>query len=453
MTLIKQAGFCVYLNFPPIFRSNFMSKTNLTKRRPVKNRDICFSFDSVAIFFAVLISVFILIIICGSFNVANNKNKLSFPAANSSFFLKTGEKSFDIKEYVIGSGEVFSNLAANLGLSDSEVQEIIKISENYYDLTLIKAGNKIKTFFDPKNNEFEKMIYDIDEDNYLLVEKTEQGMRAEKIKKNYEVELSRAFGIVKESLYLAGQEAGLEDKIIMEMTDIFAWDIDFGFDARAGDEFEVLYEKKYFDGEPVKSGKVLVAHYQNQGQDHWAFYFKDPDDREDYYDLDGNCLRRQFLKAPINYRYISSSYSSSRYHPLWHTYTSHLAIDYAAACGTPVSASGAGTVIFAGWKNNVYGRTIEVRHNEVYTTRYAHLSAYGKGIKYGAKVSQGQIIGFVGTTGTSTGCHLDYAMKKYGSFVNPLSQNFERSEPIKNVYQEDFEVRKQTLLKILSKKN
>jgi len=255
---------------------------------------------------------------------------------------------------------------------------------------------------------------------------------------------------VEESFYLSGQKAGLTDKTIMEMADVFAWDIDFGLEVRKGDEFEILYEKRYLKGKEVSPGKILIARYQNQGEDHWAVYYKNPEGKQDYYNLEGKCLRRQFLKAPINYRYISSGYSLSRFHPVWGIYTTHRAIDYAANCGTPVSAPGNGTVMFAGWKNNVYGYTVEIRHNGVYRTRYGHLSAFAKGIKYGAKVIQGQTIGFVGTTGTSTGCHLDYAMKKYGQYVNPLTQNFERSEPVKDVYMGNFEFEKNNLLKILS---
>lgn len=366
---------------------------------------------------------------------------------------KENSLPYEVKEHIINSGEVFAKLNTALDLSDEQLQGLLEASKAVYDLTQIKTGNAIRSFFNPPNDEFQKLEYDIDKDHVLVIEKKENGeLKAEKKAIEYEIELIKVSGTVEETLYQTGKDLGLEDKTIMEMADVFAWDIDFGFDVKKGDEFGVLYEKRRLNGQKVAPGTVLVAYFKNQNEDHWAVYYKDFESREDYYDLEGNCLRRQFLKAPINYRYISSGYTLSRYHPIWHTYTTHQAIDYAAACGTPVSASGAGTVIFAGWKNNVYGRTVEIRHNGVYTTRYAHLSGYAKGIKYGAKVNQGQIIGFVGTSGTSTGCHLDFAMTKYGSFVNPLTQNFERSDPVKDAYREDFNFHKELLLKTFNSK-
>lgn len=360
---------------------------------------------------------------------------------------------YEVKEHIINSGEVFAKLNTALDLSDEQLQGLLEASKTVYDLTQIKTGNSIRSFFDPGNDEFQKLEYDIDKDHVLVIEKKEnRELKAEKKAIEYEIELTKVSGTVEETLYQTGKDLGLEDKTIMEMADVFAWDIDFGFDVKKGDKFSVLYEKRRLNGGEVAPGKVLIAYYQNQNKDHWAVYYKDFENREDYYNLEGECLRRQFLKAPINYRYISSGYSLKRYHPVWHTYTTHQAIDYAAACGTPVSASGAGTVIFTGWKNNVYGRTVEIRHNGVYTTRYAHLSGYAKGIKYGAKVNQGQVIGFVGTSGTSTGCHLDFAMTKYGAFVNPLTQNFERSDPVKDAYLEDFNFHKELLLKTFNSK-
>lgn len=404
------------------------------------------------IFIISSIIIFILILVSGLVITHKNSDQLLASSAIPDMSTKDNPgPEFTIKEYIIQSGEVFSRLNTALGLNDKQLAKILQASENTYSLVQIMAGNKISSFFNPITNEFQKLEYEINQDNILIIEKLENNeLKAVKKAIEYNIELTRVFGKIEESLYQTGQNLGLPDKIIMEMADIFAWDVDFGFDVRKGDEFELLYEKRYLGGQGVKSGKILIARYQNQGEDHWGVYYKDFEDREDYYDLQGNCLRRQFLKSPINYKYISSGYSLSRYHPIWHVYTTHRAIDYAAYCGTPVSASGAGTVIFAGWKNNVYGKTVEIHHNSTYTTRYGHLSAYGKGIKYGAKVIQGQIIGFVGTTGTSTGCHLDYAMKKYGSFVNPLTQNFKRSDPIRQVYKGNFEFNKRILIQLLA---
>jgi len=404
-----------------------------------------------SVFIISTISIFILILVSGLIIAKKNPNQLLASSAMVDFIKKDTSPQYTIKEHIIESGEVFIRLNTALGLSEEELQRIINSSESAYSLVEIRAGNKIRSFFNITTNEFQKLEYEIGQDNILIVEKLETGeLKAEKRAVIYDIELTKISAKVEESLYQTGQSIGLTDKTIMEMADIFAWDIDFGFDIRGGDEFELLYEKRYLDGQEVNPGKILIARFKNQEEDHWGIYYKDFEGREDYYNLEGDCLRRQFLKAPINYRYISSGYSLSRYHPVWKTYTTHRAIDYAASCGTPISASGAGTIILAGWKNSTYGYAVEIRHNGVYTTRYGHLSSFGKGIRYGAKVIQGQTIGFVGTTGASTGCHLDYAMTKYGSFVNPLTQNFERSDPVKEIYKEDFEFNKNILIDFLT---
>lgn len=363
------------------------------------------------------------------------------------------DNKFIVKEHIIQSGEVFSKLETALGLDKETLQQLINVSVDTYNLANIKAGNKIRSFLDKQTNIWQKIEYEIDQNNVLVIEnkvEPEQEIKSEIKKVLYDIELTKVVGKVDESFYLSGQKAGLTDKTIMEMADIFAWDIDFGIEVKKGDEFEVLYEKRFLKEKEVKPGKILIARYQNQGEDHWGVYYQDPEGRSDYYNLEGKCLRRQFLKAPINYRYISSGYSLSRFHPVWGIYTTHQAIDYAANCGTPISAPANGTIIFAGWKNNVYGYTIEIRHNGVYETRYGHLSSFAKGIRYGTRVVQGQIIGYVGTTGTSTGCHLDYAMRKYGQYVNPLTQNFDRSEPVKDIYLDNFNFEKNILLNLLS---
>ena len=404
------------------------------------------------VFIVTTILIFILILISGVIITSKAENQLLASSASlGSQVQEVSGTEFNIKKHLIEPGEVFSKLNTALGLNDQQLKKILTASKTAYDLAQIRAGNKIQAFFDLNSNEFQKLEYEIDQNNILIIEKSENNeLKAKKIAIEYEIQLTKVSGTIKETLYQTGQNLGLSDKTIMEMADIFAWDIDFGFEVREGDKFELLYEKRYLHGQEVSPGKILIAYYQNQDEDHWAVYYQDFEDKEDYYDLEGNCLRRQFLKSPINYKYISSGYSLNRYHPIWKKYTTHRAIDYAAACGTPISASGAGTVTFVGWKNNVYGQTVIIRHNDVYTTRYVHLSAYGRGIRYGAKVTQGQIIGFVGTTGTSTGCHLDYAMMKHGSFVNPLTQNFKRAEPIKKMYRGDFEFNKRILRQLLA---
>lgn len=372
-------------------------------------------------------------------------NSFAEPIINNS------EPEFKLIEHYIQPQEAFINLYNILGLTPNDMQDILYASDSVYDLSQIRAGNSIRSFFSPIDNQFIKLEYQIDDQSFLLIEKDANSqLKAEMTKIEYEIRLNSADGIIKDSLFQSGQRLGLKDKTIIELADIFAWDINFALDIRGGDEFKVLYEEYYLDGEFIKPGKILIAYFKNQDEDYWGVFYKDQEDNVDYYDLDGNNLRKQFLKSPLRYKYISSYYSLHRFHPLWNVYTTHRAIDFVAPCGTPVSAAGEGTVIFVGWKNNVYGRTIEISHNGIYKTRYAHLSAYARGMRYGSQVSQGQIIGFVGTSGTSTGCHLDYAMSKYNQFINPLIQNFDPVNPIPEKNMGNFEFERDNLMNILS---
>jgi murein DD-endopeptidase MepM/ murein hydrolase activator NlpD len=403
--------------------------------------------------FYLLGGVIIILAFFGGWQKINNYQKNNF-YSEPSFAIESEEQIQEllptIKEHFIESGEVFSKMNTALGLSDEQLQEILEIAQGVYDLSQIKAGHSLRSFFETKNNyDFSKLEYQIDDQKILEISKKDDGQLEAKIKEiEYEIELKIAEGIIKDSLFQSGKKAGLEDKTIIEMADIFAWDINFALEVRAGDSFKILYENYYLDGKFIRPGKILMAYFQKQDEKHWAVYYQDQEGNFDYYDLEGNNLRKQFLKSPLQYKYISSYYSLKRWHPVWNTYTSHQAIDFAAPCGTPVSAAGNGVVVFAGWRNNVYGYRVEIDHNGVYKTFYGHLSAFARGIRYGTKVSQGQIIGFVGTTGTSTGCHLDYAMSKYGQWINPLAQDFDPVSPIEPKKMGNFEFEKNNLMKL-----
>jgi murein DD-endopeptidase MepM/ murein hydrolase activator NlpD len=386
----------------------------------------------------------------------NQENKLP---TELNFFTETEKKEQEeflptIKEHFIENGEVFSKMNSALGLSDEKLQEILEAAQDVYDLSQIKAGHSLRSFFDPQNShDFFKLEYQIDDQRLLEVNKEDNGQLKAQIKEiEYQTELNLVEGTIEDSLFQSGKKAGLTDKTIIEMADIFAWDINFALEVRAGDKFKVLYENYYLDGEFIRPGKILMVYFQQKDKEHWAVFYQDQEGNFDYYDLAGNNLRKQFLKSPLQYKYISSYYSLKRWHPVWNTYTTHQAIDFAAPCGTPVSAAGNGVITFAGWRNNVYGYRVEINHNGVYKTFYGHLSAFARGINYGTKVSQGQIIGFVGTTGASTGCHLDYAMSKYGQWINPLTQDFEPVSPIAPEKMGNFEFEKNNLMRLFEEK-
>jgi murein DD-endopeptidase MepM/ murein hydrolase activator NlpD len=261
----------------------------------------------------------------------------------------------------------------------------------------------------------------------------------------------RVEGIVLTSLWEAMLSIGEDPEAALKLADILGWEIDFVTDPRRGDTFLIIYDELFCQGKRLGIGDVTGCKYINEDTEFLAFGFADPDGRMEYYDFDGNSVRRVFLKSPLNYRRISSYFSNRRYHPILKIYRPHHGIDYAAPRGTPVVSIGDGRIARAGW-NGGFGKYVEIRHNNVYTTCYGHLSGYGKGVRTGARVRQGQVIGYVGSTGLSTGPHLDFRVKKFGSYVNPLRMDYPKGEPVAEERREDyFKVRDQVIKGLRSK--
>ena len=228
-----------------------------------------------------------------------------------------------------------------------------------------------------------------------------------------DVSVATAAGVIDSSLFEAGQRVGLSDNLIMQMAEIFGWDVDFALDIRAGDRFALVFEEQFKDGEKIGEGPIIAAEFINLGRRIRAVRYVDPEGKTDYFSPDGRSMRKAFLRTPVNFARISSRFSFSRRHPILHKMRAHRGVDYAAPRGTAVKASGDGRVIFASRKGG-YGRTIIIRHGSAYTTLYAHLARFSKGVRPGKRVEQGQVIGYVGSTGLATGPHLHY---EYGESI------------------------------------
>jgi len=234
------------------------------------------------------------------------------------------------------------------------------------------------------------------------------------------------------------RKEGLDSELINRFADIFAWEIDFFTDPRKGDTFELIWERYLSsEGKILMEGKILAAQYINTKKTYTAILFKDEKNYYDYYTPEGNSLRRSFLRSPLNYTRISSRFSYSRLHPILRIYRPHLGIDYAAPIGTPVSTVADGTVTFVGWKGG-FGRFIEIEHRQGITSSYGHLSGYAKGMKKGKEVKQGQVIGYVGSTGLSTGPHLDFRITKNGRYVDFLKEEFPTASSIEPIHSDEF---------------
>ena len=240
---------------------------------------------------------------------------------------------------------------------------------------------------------------------------------------------AHAFGIVTSTFYEAGIQAGLSKKIITNMASILEWDIDFGLDVRKGDYFSVIYEEEYLNGEKLRDGSIRAVEFVNNGKTHRAVLYTDEEGNDSYFSPDGKSMRKPFLRNPIEYTRISSYFTHARLHPILKTVRPHRGIDYAAAHGTPIRATGSGKIASLGEKAG-YGNVVIINHGKTYSTLYAHLSRFANGISNGTQISQGQIIGYVGATGYATGPHLHYEFRINGIHQNPLTVKLPESDSL-----------------------
>ena len=242
-------------------------------------------------------------------------------------------------------------------------------------------------------------------------------------RKAAEVRLAYVTGHIERSLFEDGHDAGLSDPLIVDLTEIFGWDVDFALDVRAGDRFAVIHEEKYWRGQKIADGEILAAEYVNQGQLYRAIGFRGADGRLTYYTPTGRSLKRTFLRTPVKFSRVTSFFSNARYHPVLKMWRAHNGVDYSSPQGTPVQATASGRVVSMGWKGS-YGKTIVLDHGGAYTTLYAHLSGYRSDLREGQQIKQGATIGYVGRTGLTTGPHLHYELQFKGRHQNPLTFEF-----------------------------
>lgn len=331
-------------------------------------------------------------------------------------------------EDIVKKGETLFDIFKKNNLSMEELFELRVASADVYRLRNLHPGRLYKILVDEEDR-INSFSYWIDDDYILNILRSESGFSAEKAAIPYEKKTLYIGGTVKDNLISSIGEGGEDLMLALKVSDIFAWDIDFTTDLRNGDIFRIIIEGLYLHGEFKKYGDVLSAEFINNGKSYHAYRFEH-DGRAEYYDEEGKSLRRAFLKAPLSFRRISSTFSTKRYHPILKKYRPHHGLDYSAPAGTPVSAIGNGTIFFSGVKGQ-YGKLIIIRHPNGYKTYYGHLSKIHKGIKRGVKVEQGQLIGYVGSTGLATGPHLHYELRINNKPVNPLSIKlpYERSIP------------------------
>lgn len=336
---------------------------------------------------------------------------------------------------VIRPNENLSEILSRNGIPYQVIHELAEKSRDVMDVRKLKAGKSYCIMRERDSLEqVQYFIYEEDPVNYVVYE-IGDSVTVRKGKKEVQMRERVASGVIQSSLWNTLTENSLDPELAIRMSEIYAWSIDF-YRLQKGDQFKVLLEEKYVEGERVGIGSVRGAVFHHSGKDNYAIYYAQ-DSVADFFDENANSLRKAFLKAPLQFRRISSQFNRRRFHPILKRRRPHLGTDYAAATGTPIWAIGDGVVQKA-TRNRGSGKYVEIRHNGTYTTRYLHMSKHGEGIKAGVHVKQGQVIGYVGSTGLATGPHLHFEMIKNGQHVNSMHEELPPGDPVPEACKEAF---------------
>jgi len=347
-------------------------------------------------------------------------------------------------EVTVEPGDSLARIFSKQSVPPRQLHDIVASGGLAKKLTRIYPGQKLRIRTTPEDGLLE-LLYEIDALNQIQVTRSESGYDTQLIVRVPERRSMRSTGTIDNSLFVAAQQAKLPENITMELAGIFGWDIDFALDIRHGDQFALLYEELYLDGERVGTGNILAAEFTNNGTVYQAVRYTDQQGRTDYYSPDGHSMRKTFLRSPVAFSRISSRFSLGRKHPILNRIRAHKGVDYAAARGTPVKATGNGKIVLRGKKGG-YGKTVVIKHGSNYSTLYAHLNSYTRGLRNGSRVQQGQIIGYVGSTGLATGPHLHYEFLVNGVHRNPLTVKLPDAAPLPKKYRQDFKLATENLL-------
>lgn len=344
--------------------------------------------------------------------------------------------SFDIVKSTIQRNEFLSNILSRYDIGPQTIANLSQKARNVYSVRDIAVGKNYTVFCSKDSSKkAQYFVYQPNAIDYVVYDLRDT-LNIYKGQKPVTTKIKTAAGVINSSLYEAMDNAGVNPDLTMKLADIYAWTINF-FAIQQGDWFKVKYEENYVDGEPVGLGQIQSAVFSHDGEDFYAFYFKPDSAKEgEYYDEKGKSLRKAFLKAPLKFYRISSHYSMHRFHPVEHRWKAHLGTDFAAPTGTPIMTTGSGVVIASRY-TRFNGNYVKIKHNSTYTTQYLHMSK--RAVKVGEHVRQGQIIGYVGSTGLATGPHVCYRFWKNGKQVDPFQQHFPAAKPIASSDKPAFE--------------
>jgi murein DD-endopeptidase MepM/ murein hydrolase activator NlpD len=396
-----------------------------------------------------LLIILVLVVVSGiifnskrqTYNRMKEKN-IETPVAELMFGLPVD--SFSIVAGVIGPDQNLGEILSGFGVSMAKVDQLVKASEGVFDLRKIKSGQNFYLFQSTDTSRKAcYLVYESSNVDYIVFNLTDS-LSISHGKKKIRVEQKAATGVITSNLWNTIEENNLSPVLALALSDIYAWTIDF-FGIQKGDRFRVMYEEQFVDSVSVGIGPVHAAEFEHVGKSYYAFRFFQ-DKGFDYFDDSGQNLRKAFLKAPLSFSRISSRFSGSRFHPILKIRRPHYGVDYAAPRGTPVMSIGEGTVTEKTYQGGGAGNIIKIRHNTVYETSYMHLSGFAGGIFKGGHVSQGDVIGYVGSTGLATGSHLDFRVYKNGSPMDPLKLEAPPGDPVIKELKSEYLTVKDSLL-------
>jgi murein DD-endopeptidase MepM/ murein hydrolase activator NlpD len=365
------------------------------------------------------------------------------------------DDSLIVQQASVKRNETLSGILTQFNISEDAIAKLLFVSGDHFDYHKIIAGNNYYAFMSNDSlNTLHYFVYEEDPINYVVFN-FEDSLKIYTGKKQVKTERKTLASVINHSLYTAMLNNEASPELVIELSEVFAWQIDF-YRVQKGDYFKVVYDEEFVDGQSIGIKKIIGAYFNHEGEEFYAVEFKQ-NNTSQYFDENGKSLRKAFLKSPIKYSRISSRYSLRRLHPVQKVYKAHLGTDYAAPTGTPIRTVGDGIVDKVSY-SRYNGRYVKIRHNSVYTTQYLHLSRYARGIKRGVFVKQGQVIGYVGSTGLATGPHLCYRFWKNGKQVDPLREKIPPSHPVKKEFLGAYNKRKTEVLfeldsLILSSKN
>jgi murein DD-endopeptidase MepM/ murein hydrolase activator NlpD len=345
--------------------------------------------------------------------------------------------SFRIDTCVVEPGETMGGMLNKLGATRKQISNITLMPREMFDVRTIRPGKTYYAFYQTDTTGVEHLEYFVYIHNIreAVVLHLADSIHVERQLKEITHKNRSAEVVIESSLWNAMAGNGLPTELALELSDIYAWTIDF-FGLQKGDSIRVYYDEQYVDSTRIGIGRIYAADFYHGRKWQEAYWFE-AGEIHNYYDKEGNSLRKAFLKAPLNYKRISSGFSYNRMHPVHKVVRPHTGVDYAAPMGTPVVSIGDGKVIQREYRGGG-GNTVKIKHNATYTTAYLHLSKYAEGLAVGQHVRQGQVIGYVGSTGTSTGPHLDFRVWKNGTPINPLKMDSPPAEPIPAQYKDTF---------------